>query len=302
MRLYALFIAGLLAIISACTSSSSSDAATDTASAPESTQQETTTTTTSVDEYATTPTAAAPTTQAQTKAVATWNANTIMASKVALTKEQMGRLCTNQYGCVQSSLYPLGWSEDGKFAYLREAANEAIEDLQLTLVIQDMASDEVLAEETFKASEQPDFREEKGAYTLATVWEQVWPGFEKALEQHNIQAGTDGELSTLPYSTDGELYDFRANNETKENMLFGIQVVDRHELVAVCPNVGQKRILNHQFGRYDLALETQALGVFRSPFEARVAVVNAWEKRGYEGPPNVLNFMLVGCKLDEGFE
>ncbi|MEM1216866.1 MAG: hypothetical protein AAGJ82_14325 [Bacteroidota bacterium] len=231
-----------------------------------------------------------------------WSPYTVEEAKVEFGSAQLGRLCTNKFGCVQSTLYPLGWSEDGKFAYLIKKANEAVEDLHLILTIQDMESDEVLASETFKASDLPNFREEKDLYTVVKSWEYFWPTFAEQLTAHDIREGTAGKLLPLPYRTNGEIYDFQANNQEKTNDLFAVDVVDRHELIAICTDVGQKRILNHQFGKYDLALRTQALGLFRSPFEARVAVVDGWEKRGYEGPPNVLAFQLVGCKLGEGFE
>jgi hypothetical protein len=43
------------------------------------------------------------------------------------------------------------------------------------------------------------------------------------------------------------------------------------------------------------------VGVLKSPFENRVALVMIEVMRGYEGPPNSGDVRIVGADLDRGF-
>ena len=49
-------------------------------------------------------------------------------------------------------------------------------------------------------------------------------------------------------------------------------------------------------------LASQIAGVVQSPYEDKIVVVYKRERRGYEGPPNVSLFTLVGCDLKKTFK
>ena len=223
---------------------------------------------------------------------------------VPFNTAMLGDLCSNKYGCLQDKLYPLGWSEDGRFAYLIERANEAVTNFTLRFLIQDMNTDQLVAEKNFKASEQEGYTEDNDRWTVTSVWEANRPAYQQLLDEHGIHLGTGTQFHPLPYQEGNTTYRFTSANEKVMNDYSGKEVVSKHRLVAQASvqGKGQKNILTHTFGKYDLALATRALGVFKSPYENRVAVVDAWEKRGFEGPPNVLNLLLVGCTLEGGFK
>ncbi|PSR12059.1 MAG: hypothetical protein DA408_07270 [Bacteroidetes bacterium] len=225
---------------------------------------------------------------------------------VEFTPAVLGDLCSNKYGCLQDKLYPLGWSEDGRFAYLIERANEAVTNFTLHLIIQNTNTDQLVVEKIFKASDQKGYTEDNDQWTVSSVWKANRSAYQQLLDEHGIHLGNGTQFYPLPYQVGETTYRFSSANEKVMNDYSGKEVVSKHRLVAQAAGQGQgqrqKNILTHTFGKYDLALATRALGVFKSPYENRVAVVDAWEKRGYEGPPNVLKLLVVGCILEDGFK
>lgn len=211
-------------------------------------------------------------------------------------------MCNNKYGCLVEKLYPLGWSADGKFAYLLEEANEAVQNTTIHFRVQDTESDKILAERTFKASDQPEYTEENDNYSVMGIWRAQELQYDSLLRQYNVQLGQGTEFYPIRESGSDWPYTFTDQNKMRKNELFGIKEVDQHRLQAVQSGVGEKMILQQQYGKYDLVIRTGVLGYFKSPFEERIAVLDGMEKRGYEGPPNVLKLQLVGCDLSKGFE
>lgn len=222
--------------------------------------------------------------------------------KVEFTSAMLKPLCTNKYGCLEETIYPLGWSQDGKFAYLIEEVDEAVINLTLHFIIQDMETDEQLVKDTFKASDQADYREEKGQYTVKKVWATHQEKYNKWITEYQVSAGNGTLFYPLTETKADWPYRFTSADKKQRNDMFDLDFISEHQLRITQHGVGKKTILKHTFGKYDLALATKVIGYFKSPFEERIAVVDALEKRGYEGPPNVLKIMLVGCKLGEGFE
>ena len=223
------------------------------------------------------------------------------SAKVDFNQVNLQPLCANKYGCLQEGFYPLGWSADGKFAFLLENTNEAVQNTTVHLVIQDMESDEEVLRQTFKASEQAGYSEETDDYTAAGIWRANEADYRKLLAEHQIQLG-QGITLLLPENLNADHgIQIKTEDEKKKNVLFDIMMVDTHQLYASKEGRSQKRVARQQMGKYDMVLQTKPLGYFQSPFEGRIAILDAMEKRGYEGPPNVLKLQLVGCDLDNGF-
>ncbi len=221
---------------------------------------------------------------------------------IQFTDEGLNGLCGHKYGCVEQQITPLGWSPDGKFAYFLEEANEAVQNTTIHFVIQDLATDEIVEQQTFKASEQAGYSEETDNYTVLTVWKQQEASYREMLERHNVKLGQGTTLLLLGDLAESIPFTFSSRDKMRKNELFAIKEVDQHWLVAANEKGGEKRIAQQYMGKYDLVLKTKPLGGFVSPFEERVAVLEGLEKRGYEGPPNVLRLQIVGCDLSKGFE
>lgn len=214
---------------------------------------------------------------------------------VELTPAMLDGLCANKYGCLQERIYPLGWSEDGKFAYLIERTNEAVNNFTLTLFVQDMNTNRILAEKTFKASEQKGYTEDV-QHTVQTVWAAQADAFKTLLEAHQVRCANATQFypgATVPVA--GKSLQIGRDAKTAKQELFDVDVLTQSTLFLTDANGNKKEVNSHKFGKYDLVLAAKALGHFRSLDGRHIAILDAWERRGYEGPPNVLKINIVGC-------
>ncbi|MEL7423551.1 MAG: hypothetical protein AAFN81_11200 [Bacteroidota bacterium] len=211
-------------------------------------------------------------------------------------------LCQHKYGCIEEELYPLGWSPDGKFAFMLMKANEAVQNTTIHFIVQDMDSDEILEKQTFKASEEPGWTEAADNYSALGVWRKQETVYQDLIEKYQIRLGAGTDFMVLPMLEEQHGISFATQDKMRQNALFGIQEVDQHRLLANTAERQSKTICRQTMGKYDQVIASQPLGGFVSPFEDRLAVLDGLEKRGYEGPPNVLRLQLVGCDLKKGFE
>lgn len=213
---------------------------------------------------------------------------------VELTPAILDGLCANKYGCLQERLYPLGWSEDGKFAYLIERTNEAVNNFTLTLFVQDMNTNRVLAEKTFKASEQKGYTEEI-QHTVQSVWTAQADAFNALFETHQVRRANATQFYPgATVSLAGKPFQIAREAKTAKQELFDVDVLTQSTLYLSDANGNRKEVNSHKFGKYDMVLAAKAIGHFRSLDNRHIAIVDAWERRGYEGPPNVLKINIVG--------
>lgn len=222
--------------------------------------------------------------------------------QLEFTAEDLKGLCENKYGCEEQRITPLGWSSDGKFAYFLEEANEAVQNTTIHFIIQDLSTDKRVEQQTFKASEQPGYSEDTDNYTVLSVWQEREQPYRELLEKHKVELGQGTAFISLKDLAASIPFSFTSRDQMRNNELFAIKEVDQHRLLAKDDKGAEKRIAQQRMGTYDLILKTQPLGVFKSPFEQKVAVLEGLEKRGYEGPPNVLRLQIIGCDLTQGFE
>lgn len=215
---------------------------------------------------------------------------------------ELNGLCGNKYGCEEQRITPLGWSRDGKFAYFLEEANEAVQNTTIHFIVQDLSTDERVEQQTFKASEQAGYSEETDNYTVLSIWKRQEEAYRELIEKHKVQLGQGTDFLLLPALTDSISCSFFSRDKMRKNELFAIKEVAQHWLMVEDGKGAEKRIALQHMGQYDLILKTKPLGGFLSPFEQKVAIVDGLEKRGYEGPPNVLRLQVVGCDLTQGFE
>ncbi len=216
--------------------------------------------------------------------------------------DDLGRLCDHKYGCIEEKLCALGWSADGKFAFMLQEANEAVLNTTIHFTIQDMESDEVLEKHTFKASNEPDWSEETDNYSIMGIWRKNEILYDSLVRRHQIQLGAGSSFYPMSTLEDKHAILFQAQDKMRHNTLFDIQEVDQHRIVANTADRRSKIICRQMMSKYDMVIASQPLGGFSSPFEDRLAILDGLEKRGYEGPPNVLRLQLVGCDLRKGVE
>jgi hypothetical protein len=207
-------------------------------------------------------------------------------------------------GLIPEKFFPIGWSKDGKFAYYYEPVDEACGCYYANLVIQDMRTDKVLWE--FKYN-QDDFADrdtgkmppEDNIYKL---WKKNAKLFSEKLAEHKIVAGRSVLLGKT-FTAAGRTYTAKAVTKMGKNPDMGDERVDKLSFTLSNAKLGTKQLYSadHSKEEYWYMLDAGALGVIKSPFEERVAVVGMEVNRGWEGPPHTGDIIITGADLTSGF-
>ncbi len=183
-----------------------------------------------------------------------------------------------------SSFYPIGWSRDGKFAYVFEYVAEGLGEPVREYNIQDMVSDEgVYAKMQTGVDSEP-----------------LLPEFLDKCEEVGISL--DGaELSPFPiivgdlaYSAHLEGFFF-----VEDGHFFGDNL--EQFLVRMFRSDGTTKIIHQYLMPQTNLFDVRIVGCFRSPFENRVAVALCRFSYAHEGTlATTVHF--VGSHLSYGFE
>ena len=72
-------------------------------------------------------------------------------------------------------------------------------------------------------------------------------------------------------------------------------------LTVSSPELGQKEVYGFSMEGYSGILSVDIAGHLMSPQGNRIAIVYTEVHRGWEGPPHVLTYRLVGAHLTSGF-
>ena len=197
---------------------------------------------------------------------------------------------------IFQKFYPIGWSKDGKFAYVIEPADEAAGLYFFKLRIQSMISDKILYEWEL----DPDEGIETGS--VKQMWKENQMEFAAKLNEHKIIPQNDIKLLGTEFNTEEGKFKVTIENKMETDPDFGFEVVKTTNIDIKASELGTKRIYSYTEKDYNQCLGRIVQGVIKSPYEKRVAVLVKEELRGYEGPPNVVREFLVGADLERSFK
>jgi hypothetical protein len=199
------------------------------------------------------------------------------------------------------AFYPIGWSKDGKFAYYYEPVDEACGCYFANLVIQDMRTDKVVWEFEFN---QDKLADEKGNMppedNIRKLWNKNRKLFSEKLAENNIIASRFNLLGPS-FTAGGNGY------TAKTSVRIGPDADDvrvtSFEVMLFSPRLGAKKLhtVDYTKDEYLNTLDARIIGVLKSPYENRVAVVTIEVGRGWEGPPHNGNIVVAGADLMSGF-
>jgi len=194
---------------------------------------------------------------------------------------------------LKDLFYPIGWSADGKIAYFLEPADEACGCYRVSLIVQDMITDKILWQWDFN-----DNGENKD--NLTSIWWKNQAMFsEKLLSYKIIQF--DEKIILSPLQINNRKYTLKIDKELKKDADFGFNTINK-AVIEVTTDLGTKTIFKYHEDEYPTILNIGISGYLLNRFENRIAVIYYEEHRGYEGPPNVIRFVLTGCHLVEGYK
>lgn len=79
--------------------------------------------------------------------------------------------------------------------------------------------------------------------------------------------------------------------------------VNKFTITLASAKLGSKTVYSADYTKkeYWFMLDAGLIGVLKSPFENRIAIVAIEVMKGYEGPPHTADVRLVGADLVSGF-
>ncbi len=191
--------------------------------------------------------------------------------------------------------YPIGWSPDGKFAYITEPADEATGFYFFNFRIQDMVTDKIVWE--WKIDVQDQVMEGN----LQSTWDENKELFTKQLRKHKIVQQNSFQLNGSQFTENGNEYKIETQINKKMNELFGLETIAQIKVNLSSSALGQKTIYSMKDDE-SLLIDAEIGGYIKNPYEPRIAVIHYGIQRGYEGPPNTVHIKLSGAALEEGFK
>jgi hypothetical protein len=194
---------------------------------------------------------------------------------------------------LYDKFYPVGWSETGLFAYVTEIADEGSGYYFFKISIQNMINDKIEWEW------EPSYNEDGN---LDSIWKENLTKINEKLNEYKIIQKTDFVLGLTSFTYLNKQYNLKIFTETEKNKDFGFDIIKSTKVYLSSPQLGTKTIYDYKEEDYSMLLGQIIAGYIQSPFEDRIAVIIKNERWGYEGPPNLIYFTIVGSNLTESFQ
>ena len=200
---------------------------------------------------------------------------------------------------LDAVFYPLGWSEDGKFAYAVEPPDEAVGSYFLNVYIQDLVTDKIIWEDKYQSKPESD----AGIQSFAEYWQAKQSTVEAQLTKHGIKQVNDSALFAGSISNSGDRLDYVVKKKLKGQPDFGnLAMVTEYQVEVSSDKLGRKTVHKEQYKKPISVLDVDVIGYLRGEDKKRVALLIAGVRRGWEGPPHTTWFKVVGASLSSGFK
>ncbi len=185
---------------------------------------------------------------------------------------------------------PIGWSHDGKFAYITEYTEEARDCFSMRIEIVDLAKNKILWEWNY---------EDKGAgEDFQTVWQNNYALFKKQLNKHGINPKKEFVFKPNRFNYKGEEFQIVLETKTDTDPDFGFEVITQGDIVLESKK-SKRLIKKFKEEAPSLILGAYIHGYLQSPDKNIIGILYKRERRGYEGPPHVVNFSFAGYDLSK---
>jgi len=200
---------------------------------------------------------------------------------------------------LDAVFYPLGWSTDGKFAYAIEPPDEAIGSYFLNVYIQDLVTDKILWKDEYQSEPESN----KGIQSFAAYWMANETAMNARLKQYGIDQTHENALLGGPVHYNDDLIRYEVKKTLKEQADFGnLAMVTQYQVDVISKDRGQKSVHKETYTKHLSVLDVDVLGYIRGKDPERAALLIAGVRRGWEGPPHVTWFKIVGTNLRRGFK
>ncbi|MBN2755735.1 MAG: hypothetical protein JXR51_01075 [Bacteroidales bacterium] len=194
---------------------------------------------------------------------------------------------------LYDKFYPIGWSREGKFAYIIENADEGSGYYWFEIIVKDIVNSKIVWSWKPEESEEGD---------LKSTWESNYKLFAEKLNNSEIIQIKQFELKPTKSTFKGNDYKFKIETATVADQDYGFEVIKEITINISSPELGNKEIYNIKNESGSMTLGAILSGYLQSPDDDRIIVILKQERFGYEGPPNVISFELINSDLSRGFK
>ncbi len=195
-------------------------------------------------------------------------------------------------GFVYDKFYPIGWSDDGKFAYIVEPSSGSSGLYFFEIKIVDIVNNKQVW------SWKPEVEEEGN---LNSMWNSNKELFTQHLNEYKIVQFSDLELKPTEFSHKGNDYQILMDTKMETDSDYGIDFIKGISLSMKSPQIGNKIFFEQRIDPRDYVLSAFVPGLLISPHNDRVVVICQKESIGAAGPPNMVYFEIIGSNLSTGF-
>ncbi len=182
-----------------------------------------------------------------------------------------------------SGVYPIGWSENGKLAWISYQFEDGIGMYEVTFQIQDMIHDTIIT------SIYLDYMDDE-IHPISYFWREKSEELCTHLTAAKI-IQSDLYLQSFSTTPTEELIVTLSENCTDSLVLGTYQI--SNTIVLTAEKGSQKKIIHR--AKTGFCKWNTISGYLQSPFEDRIAVLFSQMSPGYEGPPHPSQRYFIGC-------
>jgi hypothetical protein len=204
----------------------------------------------------------------------------------------------NEVPIIDAVFYPLGWSKDGKFAYAIEPPDEAVGSYFLNVYVQDLVTDKVLWSDRYQSPPESS----KGLQSFAAYWMANETAMKARFKKYGIVPTQEGVLFAGPINYENDQIKYQVLKKLKAQPDLGNVAMVSEYQVEVASSRGKKSVHKETYKTPLSVLDVDVIGYLRGDDPERVAILVGGVKRGWEGPPHVTWFKVIGTNLRLGFK
>ena len=200
---------------------------------------------------------------------------------------------STRHGFNYDKFYPIGWSKDGKFAYIIEPADEGSGFYLFEIKIIDVVNDKLVW------SWEPEESEEG---SLQSTWKENYDLFAEQLNEAEISQTKTFKLEQTNNSYKGNDYEVVMETATEVDPDYGVDLIKEIQINLQSPELGIKQVFNQKIDSRDYILSAYVPGYIMSAHDDRIIIICQKERIGAGGPPNIVFFEIIGTDLIRGFK
>jgi len=196
---------------------------------------------------------------------------------------------------IYSIFYPLGYSDDGKIAYIEEYDTTPAALVSITTYVQDLVTDKIIWKDEYNLDTPI------GKNDIEDFWKKKKNSIGQKLNTYGIKPFNRAQFFSKNYFYKNQNFSLTSSDTSSFHKDWGMKFLDNSVIRLGTKNLGMKTIDSHVYKDEHL-IARKAIGFIPLGKSDRVAVVVANVHRGWEGPPHNLSYDIVGASLKVGFK